>query len=316
MACVDCLPPVEDPVIDPGMRVWELVEAYRSIHGFMAGHLARAVDVLREGLRRSELRILTFTGNLVSTGLRGVFTRLIREGLFNLVITTTGALDHDIARAEGGRYLRGYFEADDVDLHEKGVHRLGNVYIPVESYGPVVERFVRRLMPRLLERGRRLGISEVLEEAGRLIQDPGSILRAAAERGVPVFVPGWPDGAFGTSLFMEAQRLQEDFTVDYFRDMKRLSDIFFSSTKGSATALIIGGGISKHHAIWWSQFRGGLDYAVYVTTAVEYDGSLSGAHPREAITWGKLKPKSRHVVVYGDATIIVPLIAAGILAQD
>jgi deoxyhypusine synthase len=102
--------------------------------------------------------------------------------------------------------------------------------------------------------------------------------------------------------------------VDYMADMKKLVDIFFER-EGKATALVIGGGISKHHTIWWSQFHEGLDYVVYITTAVEYDGSLSGAHPREAISWGKVKPRARRVVVYGDATIVLPIIAAGILAR-
>ncbi len=107
---------------------------------------------------------------------------------------------------------------------------------------------------------------------------------------------------------MEAKRLGVNLTVNYFKDMEVLADIFFPR-KGEALALIVGGGISKHHAIWWAQFREGLDWAVYITTAVEYDGSLSGAHPREAISWGKIKARARKVVVYGDATIMLPFIA-------
>ncbi|MEB3861225.1 MAG: deoxyhypusine synthase [Desulfurococcales archaeon] len=305
-----------EPVVDvraSSVDVAGLVEAYRRIHGFMAGHLVEAIDALVEGLSSSRLRVLTFTGNLVSTGLRGVLAELVGRGLFNVVITTTGALDHDIARASGGTYYRGAFEYDDEELLERGFHRLGNILIPVDSYGPRVEEFTRRLLQEL-DDGARIGVSELLWKAGELIRDEDSILRAAREAGARVFVPGWPDGAFGTSLFMEAQRLGKDIVVDYFRDMKLLADIFFPS-EGKATALIIGGGISKHHAIWWSQFRGGLDYTVYLTTAVEYDGSLSGAHPREAVSWGKVKPRSRRVVVYGDATITLPIIASEILKR-
>ncbi len=305
-------PEVGNPRVSKDMTVGELVEVYGEIHGFMAGHLYRAIRILREGLAESRLRILTFTGNLVSTGLRSIFAQMIRAGLFNVVFTTTGTLDHDIARAMGGKYLKGFFEADDRELYSKGYHRLGNVYIPLESYGPKVEKFVRQLLPRALQLKERWGISELLDLAGSIIEDENSILRAAHVAGAKIFVPGWPDGAFGTSLFMESQRLGRGVVVDYFIDMKELSDLFFPQ-EGKALALIIGGGISKHHAIWWSQFRGGLDYTVYLTTAVEYDGSLSGAHPREAITWGKLKPEAEHVVVYGDATITLPIIAASIL---
>jgi len=74
--------------------------------------------------------------------------------------------------------------------------------------------------------------------------------------------------------------------------------------------LIIGGGISKHHTIWWNQFREGLDYSVYITTAFEYDGSLSGARVREAISWGKVKEDARFVTIESDATLVLPFMIA------
>ncbi len=306
---------VRDVHVRGSMSVGDLVRAYRDIHGFMAGHLAEAVEVLREGLGRSRLRVISFTANLVATGLRGVLADLLDSGLFNVAITTAGALDHDIARALGGRYLRGYFEADDSKLYEEGYHRLGNVFIPLSDYGPPVEGFVRELVAEALRRGgARWPLYRLLDLAGEMLESrgaSGSILAAAHRRGVRVFVPGWPDGAFGTALFMEAQRGSR-VEVDYYSDMAALADLFFPS-EGEAAALIVGGGISKHHTIWWSQFRGGLDYVVYLTTAVEYDGSLSGAHPREAISWGKVKPRARKVVVYGDATLTLPIIAAALL---
>ncbi|MEB2837201.1 MAG: deoxyhypusine synthase [Desulfurococcales archaeon] len=306
---------VRDARVSPSMTLRDLIEAYRGMHGFMAGHLAEAVEVLREGLRESRLRVLSFTANLVATGLRGVLAQLVDSGLFDVVITTAGALDHDIARGTGGRYLRGRFEADDAELYERGYHRLGNVFIPIQDYGPKVEAFVRDLVAEARRRGgERWPLYKLLGLAGEMLDARGardSILASAWRRGVEVFVPGWPDGAFGTALFMEAQRGNR-VEVDYYEDMKRLADHFFPR-EGKAAALIVGGGISKHHTIWWSQFREGLDYVVYVTTAVEYDGSLSGAHPREAVTWGKVKPRARRAVVYGDATLILPIIAAGLL---
>jgi len=302
---------VRDCTLHPGMTVGDLIDCYSNIHGFMAGHLAEAARLLSEALPRSSVRILTFTGNLVSTGLRGVLAQLIRAGLFNVVFTTTGALDHDIARAMGGNYLKGFFEADDARLYEEGYHRLGNIFIPVKDYGPKVEDFVRKLVEKAASVREEWGIHEILQLAGGLISDEHSILRAAWEAGAKIFVPGWPDGAFGTALFMEAQKGNK-IKINYYIDMKVLADIFFPKD-GEAAALIIGGGISKHHAIWWSQFRDGLDYVVYVTTAVEYDGSLSGAHPREAVSWGKIKGGAKKVVVYGDATIIIPILAYKLL---
>ena len=120
------------------------------------------------------------------------------------------------------------------------------------------------------------------------------------------------DGAVGSQVWLFANR-RPDFKVDVIADEKRLSDIVFESKKTGA--LVIGGGISKHHTIWWNMFKGGLDYACYVTTAVEYDGSLSGAQVREAISWGKVKEKARQTTLYSEATIALPLIATYALTK-
>ena len=71
---------------------------------------------------------------------------------------------------------------------------------------------------------------------------------------------------------------------------------------------MIGGGISKHHTLWWNQFRGGLDYAVYITTSSEWDGSSSGALVAEAISWGKVKDMAMQTTIHGEATILLPFI--------
>jgi deoxyhypusine synthase len=75
---------------------------------------------------------------------------------------------------------------------------------------------------------------------------------------------------------------------------------------------MIGGGISKHHVIWHSQYRGGLDYAVYITTATQYDGSLSGARLEEAVSWGKIQENAKYTTVDGDATIVLPIILSAL----
>jgi len=301
---------VKDVKVRSDMSVKDLIEAYRSVHGFTAGDVAYAVDILREGLMKADLKFLSFTGNLMSTGLRGVIIQLIDSGLFDVVITTCGTLDHDIARALGGTYLKGSFLADDRELKEKGFHRLGNVFIPFDSYGPPIEEFVKRLTEEAAKIRKEWGIRELLELAGKMLQQYGtSFLGTAFSKKIKVYVPGFVDGAFGTDLFINSQF--SGLRINLFKDMKELSDMIFKS-KVSA-ALIIGGGISKHHTIWWNQFKEGLDYSVYITTAVEWDGSLSGARTREAISWGKIKPTGRHVTLYGDATVLLPIIAAGML---
>lgn len=302
--------PIMDYFVERDTSICDLLKYFEKSHGFMAGHVARASKILYEMINHKEnmKRFLAFTGNIVATGLRGVLAQLIHEGFFDAIITTCGAIDHDIARGTGHKYYVGEWLIDDSLLRKLNIHRLGNIYVPVENYGKAIEKFTLKLLDELVKIKDTWSPSELLYEAGKRINDKYSILRAAYERNVPVFVPGIFDGAFGTQIVLHSQFSQ--LKIDIISDEKKLFDIVFSAEK--LGALIIGGGISKHHTIWYAQFKEGLDYAVYITTAVEYDGSLSGAHPREAISWGKIKPGASQIVVYGDATIILPLIVVGV----
>lgn len=286
----------------------DVIEVYRKIGGFQALHVAEAYDVLKEAVERADLRFLSFTGNLVATGVREIIADVIRRGLFNVVITTAGALDHDIAKSMGARYVPGSFDLDDADLASRGLHRLGNVVIRRDEYGPLVEKFVLRHCEELW--GRVLATYELAEIFGKSLPED-SILGAAARAGVKVFVPGIVDGAVGTALLTcndlsRTRRGATKLLVDVLKDEEELRELIHNSER--LAALIVGGGISKHHVIWWAQFRGGLDYVVYISTAVEYDGSLSGARPREAVSWGKVKPTARSVYVFADATLVLPVL--------
>jgi len=92
-----------------------------------------------------------------------------------------------------------------------------------------------------------------------------------------------------------------------------LSELIFKAKKSGA--LMLGGGISKHHTLWWNQFRDGLDYALYITTAQEFDGSLSGALVREAISWGKVTQKAMQTTIHAEVTTILPFLFAVLLSK-
>jgi len=78
---------------------------------------------------------------------------------------------------------------------------------------------------------------------------------------------------------------------------------------------MIGGGISKHHTLWWNQYRDGLDFAVYITTAQEFDGSLSGAFVREAISWGKVTQNAKQTTKHAEVTTVLPFLYSALLTK-
>jgi deoxyhypusine synthase len=278
--------------------------------GFTAEKVATGADVLKRMVADKQcVKFLSFPACIVATGIRGVLKEMVRRRLVDVVVTTCGTLDHDLARSWKD-YYKGSFSLDDGELHKKGVNRLGNVLVPNESYGIIIEEKMRQMLATLWEEGKReISSKELCWEMGRRICGEDSILYWAAKNQVPVYVPGITDGAVGYQLWLFSQ--DHKLKIDLLRDEQELNDIIFDAEKTGA--LIIGGGISKHHVIWWNQFKGGLDYAIYLTTAVEWDGSLSGAQVREAISWGKVKETAKHVTIEGDATVLLPLIVASLM---
>ena len=147
---------------------------------------------------------------------------------------------------------------------------------------------------------------------GITIDNEDSILYWAQKNDIPIIVPGIMDGSVGSQIWSFSET-HKDFSLDILKDQRIISDYVFKSKKSGA--LIIGGGISKHHTIWWNQFNGGLDYAVYITTANEFDGSLSGARTKEAISWGKISNLAHHVTINAEASVVLPLLVKSLIHE-
>jgi deoxyhypusine synthase len=287
----------------------DLLRKMKESGGFTARKLGESVDILREMLEdKDSLNFISFPADIIATGTRGVVRDMIKGKMFDVIVTTCGTLDHDIARSFA-KYYQGSFDADDSLLRKKGVHRLGNVFIPQDNYGTLIERKMAAWLDSISSSGHaEISTMELCNEIGRRLA-ADSILYWAAKNKIPVVVPGITDGAVGYQIWQYSQN--HKFKLNLLKDEQMLSDLVFESKKSGA--LILGGGISKHHVIWWNAFKGGLDYAVYITTAQEFDGSLSGARMKEAISWGKLKSSARHVTIDGDVTVLLPLLYSSLL---
>jgi len=303
---------VEDYGFYKGMSVDDLVFQMEKAWGFTAGKLALGVRILENMMKdRDCVKFLSFTGNLVATGTRGALRELVKRKLVDVVVTTCGTLDHDVARS-WKNYYKGSFQMDDAKLRKKGINRLGNVLVPNESYGIIIEKKIQVLLQSLWKEGvKEVSSSQLCREIGKGICKESSILYWAAKNNIPVYVPGITDGAVGYQLWLFSQ--DHDFRINLLKDSGQLNDAVFTAKKTGA--LLVGGGISKHHTLWWNQFREGLNYAVYISTAVEWDGSLSGARPREAVSWGKINEKAKRIMIEGDASLILPIMVSSLITR-
>lgn len=292
---------IKDIHLKEGPSVKELVEAYGN-SGFQGTHLMQAVELVKKMKKEGAVIFLAFTANVVASGLRGVLADMVRDGYADVIVTTGGALDHDVIKAYEP-YLLGSFAENDVELHKEGVNRIGNVLVPSARY-ELLEEKLKPVFAEVSKANKVVSPSGIAREMGRQIEDEGSFLRQAFLKKVPVFSPGITDSAIGLQTYFWKQ--EHEFGIDVTGDMKELADLALNAEK--TAAIVVGGGISKHHTIGVNLMRGGLDYALYLTTAGAWDGSLSGAPASEAVSWGKIKEEGRHVTVHGDASITLPLI--------
>lgn len=303
---------VKDYEFKEEMSVNDLVNQMEEAWGFTVGKLAVGVNILERMIQTKNCtKFLSFTGNLVATGTRGVFRELVKKKLVDVVVTTCGTIDHDLARC-WKNYYKGSFVMNDTKLHGQGLNRLGNVLVPNDSYGLIIEEKIQKLLQDLWkEEIKEVSGRQLVREIGLRCCNDSSILYWATKNQIPVYVPGITDGAVGYQTWLFSQ--DHDFRLNLLKDEGELNDLIFAAEKTGA--LIVGGGISKHHTIWWNQFKDGLDYVVYISTADEWDGSLSGARPREAVSWGKIGEKAKRVMVEGDASLILPVMTSALLSR-
>tara|TARA_Y100000310_G_scaffold328874_1_gene397720 strand:+ start:24 stop:1022 length:999 start_codon:yes stop_codon:yes gene_type:complete len=299
---------VKDFLWKQNMSVNDFVDCFGSL-GYQATELNEAAKVILKMNRSKSKIFLTFTSNMVTSGLRGFFAQLCSLKIPSVLITTSGSIEEDIMKSLGENFEISNFYADDVKLHEEGGNRVGNLVIRNESYMKF-EDLMANFLERIYLKKKRISTHELLRELGLMIEDKNSILHQAAKNSISIYCPGIVDSSFGFHLFMFQQK-NPDFIVDTIQDMGDITkNLSFDEKKG---LISLGGSISKHYAIFSALLSGGFDYAVYLTTSHSTSGSLSGATTQEAKSWGKLKDDAEAATVVGDVTITFPLIMSSVL---
>jgi len=304
--------PVKDIEIDVNTSIDKIFNEMSQSGGFESTNLSTGLEILTEMISNKKcLRFLSFVAAITSTGLRGIIKDMIKRKWFDVIITTCGALDHDIARYFSN-YKEGSFSMDDGELADQKIHRLGNILVPMESYGPLIEEKIQSFLEEEYQSGvREMSTSDICKMIGKHLGE-NSFLYWAYKNNISVIVPGIMDGAVGSQIWFFSQK-HSDFKLNIVADSVLLSGLIFKAEKSGA--FMIGGGISKHHTLWWNQYRDGLDYALYITTAQEFDGSLSGALVKEAISWGKVTQKAKQATIHAEATTVLPFLYSALLSK-
>ncbi len=230
------------------------------------------------------------------------------------MVTTTGGIEDDIIKTHKA-FLHGSFDADGAKLRQRSVNRTGNIFIPNERY-IWFEDFTKRSLEKLYAEhkagGRAITSIDVVKMLGRELDGKKyceeSFVYWAYKNSIPLLCVPLADGALGDHIYFFKKK-HPDFLIDLVKEVEALYDAVLVADK--VGAIIIGGSVPKHHIMNACMLRDGADYTVYINTAHEEEGSNAGANLEEAKSWGKAAHNENSVKVWGEASIVFPLLVAG-----
>jgi len=274
-----------------------------------AGKFAQAVDITKNIFLKKDTCFLSLAGPMVAGGLRQIIRDLVDDDYVNVIISTGANVTHDLIEALGYRHKIGTSKANDVKLKKSGIGRIYDINIGMEAFEGL-EKWVYQILNELNnETKKNLAVYELLWEFGRKLKDNNSILKTCYKKKVPIICPGIQDSMLGMNLWTYST--SNKLMINSLKDLSKLTEISFESKR--IGAIIIGGGLPKHHLLMANTIRGGVDAAIQITMDRPEAGGLSGAPLEEAISWRKIRNERKVANLVGDATILFPLIVAAAL---
>ncbi|MEZ4413316.1 MAG: deoxyhypusine synthase [Gemmatimonadales bacterium] len=318
---------IDPTAITGGEQIADLVD-----NAFLAYNAGR----LREGCQLFTTRMLqpdttvgmSLTGAMTPAGIgMSCLIPLMEAGFVDWIISTGANLYHDAHFALGLALHRGRHDADDVELRDKGVVRIYDIFF---DYNVLLstDAFVREVSARP-EFQRAMSSAEyhyllggyLREREAALGLSKRSVLSTAHELAVPIYTSSPGDSSIGMNVAEQALAGSQ-LRFDVSADVNETAAIVLEAkrTGGKSGVLIAGGGSPKNFMLQTEpqiqEVLGiderGHDYFLQMTDARPDVGGLSGATPNEAVSWGKIDPDQLPgtVVVYADNTITLPLLTA------
>ncbi len=307
-------------------NVVPLVDAMQHL-AFSSRDLHRAATIFERMLRDHECGvILTLAGSMVSSGMKQILIDMIRNHMVDAIVSTgANIVDQDFFEALGFKhwiadelYKQG---TEDHTLRELMIDRIYDTLIDEEELR-ICDRITGEIADSLEPRphSSREFIREMgayLEREGKTLAKGGvdSIIHAAYEHDVPIFVPAFSDcsAGFGLVAHQHARQGKPMVSIDSAKDFYEITQLKIQNP--TTGIFMIGGGVPKNFTqdIVVAAEILGVDapmhkYAVQITVADVRDGALSSSTLKEASSWGKVDTTYEQMV-FSEATLALPLIA-------
>jgi len=289
--------------------------------GFQGRKLGEAFEVWKRMLvERKNVIFMSLAGAMVPAGMGTLLAHLLRRRYIDVLVCTGATLSHDLYEALGGRHFLGTHMVDDGALQKHRIDRVYDVYADEDRFYEA-DRWVMRWMRDALEDRTPYSSREIVAGVGKALlgkeKAKNSILVAAYESGVPVFVPALGDSSLGFSIMFGNRRSGKKVVVDMMKDVDEITRIAEASPQSSV--VIIGGGVPKNYVQQTAVIAGYQTrhdrmhrLALQITTDSPQWGGLSGCTLEESVSWGKYHPDAEMVTCYTDATIALPFLVSGL----
>jgi deoxyhypusine synthase len=290
--------------------------------GFQGRNLGLALDILKKMVTDKKcLTVLTLSGAMVPAGMGELISALMEHKLIDVLITTGANITHDLVDAASniGHYV-GSINVNDNELFRHRINRIYDIFLPEENYDKADVKLLEIIQASFEMKDIQITPSEFIKKIGTKLSG-NSILSVAARSNIPIFIPAFSDSELALKLIRYDLYEGYNFQFDILGDVKKFGEIV-KNYKEYGT-IIVGGGVPRNWAQqifpMLDQFdkieKMGYNYSVRVHTAMEYDGGLSGSTFSEAKSWGKYSLESKHVSVWCDATIALPILITGLLQR-
>jgi deoxyhypusine synthase len=306
---------------------------------FNAAALVDAAKGYKKHIAEGKKMLLSLAGAM-STGELGIsFAEMIRQNKVHIISCTGANLEEDIMNLVAHSHYKRIPNYRDLtpeqewDLLQNHLNRVTDTCIPEEEAFRRLQAHLFKVWKDAEDKGERLFPHEFMFRminSGDLKQyyeiDPkNSWMIAAAERNMPMVVPGWEDSTMGNifASYCLTGELKASTMKSGIEYMVWLADWYTNNaTEHGIGFFQIGGGIAGDFPICVVPMlhqdleRDGVPFWSYfcqISDSTTSYGSYSGAVPNEKITWGKLSIDTPKFIVESDATIVAPLMFAYIL---
>jgi deoxyhypusine synthase len=302
---------------------------------FTGRQIGDAADVLEAMARDKDCFVVMTLSGAMTVGKMGlVFCDLVESGVVRAIVSTGALMAHGLVEATGHSHFRYNPKMDDRELFKAGYNRVYDSLEP-EVNLDAVEAVMQQILKNWdaddvvcsYKINQRIGEYLARHAKGR------GILKSAAERNVPVFVPAFTDSELGIDFALH-QRLrkkagQPPLRFDPYEDFEFYAKTMLATKRMGL--LTIGGGVPRN---WAQQFgvyaellaRRGYEklplkrynYGVRICPEPVNWGGLSGSTYTEAVSWGKFVPPEeggRFAEVLDDATVALPLVVGAVLQR-